>query len=345
MTIIFEKATKRRARARIALDGPAGSGKTMSALRIARGLAGPEGKIAVIDTERGSASLYADKIDGGYDVLELQSFSPDNYVAAIGAAVEAGYSVVVIDSLSHAWEGKDGALDMKDRAERRTGNSWTAWREVTPAHNRLVESMLQCPAHVVATMRSRMEHVLELDEKTKKNVVRKVGLAPIQRPGMEYEFSLIGDIDQDHRLIVSKTRCDAFDHAVIDKPGEDFGRKLLAWLNEGAPEKVASGPHPDAIKGTVPLAGGAVPVSQPSAPPPAQGTATERPKSDHGVGLDFGTFAQRLRYAPSRAALEGIGSEIAFAASNGLVTAAEREMLRELYGKRTVEIVVEATAA
>jgi nucleoside-triphosphatase THEP1 len=234
MTMTFQRATKQQAKLRLALIGLAGSGKTYSALSIASHLV-PGGKIAVIDTERGSASLYADRFS--FDVLDLERHGPENYVEAIEAAESAGYDVIVLDSLSHAWAGKDGALEQVDKIAKREGksNNFTAWRDVTPKHNKLVDAMLSCKAHLIATIRSKMEYVLEKDEKTGKSAPRKVGLAPIQRDGLDYEFTVVGDMNLDHALIVSKSRCEAVPVGdVIDKPGEKLARTLRDWLNSGA---------------------------------------------------------------------------------------------------------------
>lgn len=245
----FKKATKEQAKLRLALIGLAGSGKTYSALSVATHLV-PGGKIAVIDTERGSASLYADRFS--FDVLDLDRHGPENYCEAIEAAEQAGYDVIVIDSLSHAWAGKDGALEQVDKIAKREGkaNNFTAWRDVTPKHNRLVDTMLSCKSHLIATIRSKMEYVLEKDEKTGKSVPRKVGLAPIQRDGLDYEFTVVGDMNLSHELIVSKSRCSAIGVGdIIDKPGEKMARVLREWLGSGAvpapkpearPEPVAS---------------------------------------------------------------------------------------------------------
>ena len=225
----FKKATKAQAKARIALIGVSGSGKTYSALAIAQALGN---KIAVIDTERGSASKYADRFE--FDTLELETFSPLTYVEAIKAAAKAGYDVLVIDSLSHAWSGKEGALEQVDRAAKRSqsGNSFAAWRDVTPMHNALVDAVLQSPMHLIATMRAKTEYVLETNERGKQTP-RKVGLAPVQRDGVEYEFDIVGDIDLDHNLIITKTRCAALDAQVVNKPGEAFGEIVKAWLTDG----------------------------------------------------------------------------------------------------------------
>lgn len=229
----FQKATKTKAKLRLALVGPSGSGKTYSALAIATELVGPTGRVAVIDTEHGSASKYAGRFS--FDVLELDSCAPSTYVEALQAAAEAGYDAVVVDSLSHAWMGKDGALEQVDKAAKRSqsGNTFTAWRDVTPQHNALVEALITAPLHVVATMRAKTEYVMEKDQNGKSSP-RKVGLAPVQRDGLEYEFDVLGDIDLEHNLIISKTRCESLSGAVIQKPGANVAKVLLAWLSDGA---------------------------------------------------------------------------------------------------------------
>jgi hypothetical protein len=229
---IFKTASRKESKLRMTIDGPAGSGKTYTALRLAHALANG-GKIAFIDTERGSASKYVgdtpDGIKWEFDVLELTSFSPETYAEAINAAGKAGYAVLVIDSLSHAWEGKDGALEIK---ERQGGTDWKAWRTVTPIHNRMIDAILQSPCHVITTMRSRMEYVQETDGNGR-TVVRKVGMSPIQRPGMEYEFDIVCDIDWGHILSVSKTRCSAIVDMRIEKPGPAFIAPVIEWLTSG----------------------------------------------------------------------------------------------------------------
>lgn len=244
MSLQFKKATKEQAKLRLALIGLAGSGKTYSALSIATHLV-PGGRIAVIDTERGSASLYADRF--AFDVLDLDRHGPENYCDAIEAAQDAGYDVIVIDSLSHAWAGKDGALEQVDKVAKREGkaNNFTAWRDITPKHNRLVDTILSCKAHVIASMRSKMEYVLEKDEKTGKSAPRKVGLAPIQRDGLDYEFTVVGDMNLNHELIISKSRCSAIGVGdIIDKPGEKFAKTLREWLGSGAAPVARQAPAP-----------------------------------------------------------------------------------------------------
>lgn len=244
---MFKKATKTKARLRLAIVGPSGSGKTYSALAIGTRLGS---KVAVIDSERGSASKYAGVF--AFDVVELTTFGPDVYVSAIRAAAQAGYDVLVIDSLSHAWMGKDGALERVDKAAKREprGNSFAAWRDVTPQHNALVDAILAAPMHVVVTMRAKTEYVLEEDSRGKK-VPRKVGMAPVQRDGVEYEFDVVADMNLNNEFVVSKTRCPALAGQVFDKPGEDVAAILRAWLSDGAE---APAPAPTPIPGYTPMA-------------------------------------------------------------------------------------------
>ena len=230
--MVFKKARKEQAKLRMGIIGPAGSGKTYTALITARNLV-PDGKIAVIDTERGSASKYADIFE--FDVCELESFHPENYIKTIQAAEEAGYDVLIIDSLSHAWAGKDGALELVDKAAaRERGNSFAAWRHVTPLHNAMVDAIIGARLHVIVTMRSKVEWVIEKDERGK-SVPRKIGLQPVQRDGLEYEFDVVADMDLDNNFIVSKTRCPALRGSVIHCPNEEPAKTLRAWLSDGVP--------------------------------------------------------------------------------------------------------------
>jgi hypothetical protein len=236
MKLTIKKATKTQSRGRIALVGPAGSGKTFTALRWARALAGESGRILCVDTERGSASKYSGEDGiGDFDVIELESHEPSTYVEALRLGAAEGYDVTVVDSLSHAWSGRGGALEQVDRAAARSPgkNSFAAWRDVTPMHNALVDALLTSPAHVIVTMRAKTEYVLETDSRGKQ-VPRKVGMAPVQRDGMEYEFDLVCDIDWDHTATVSKSRCSAVSDAVWRRPGAAEIAPFAAWLTDGA---------------------------------------------------------------------------------------------------------------
>ena len=231
MAVVFTKAVKSQAKGRVGLIGPSGSGKTYTALLLAKHMGG---RTALIDTEHGSASKYADEFD--FETLILESFHPQNYIDAIKAAGEQGFDNLIIDSLTHAWSGTGGALELVDRAvaKSKSGNSYVAWREVTPLHNQLIEAMLSSSCHLIATMRSKMEYVQNKNESTGKTEIRKVGMAPIQREGMEYEFDVVGDLDIDHTLVISKTRCRVLDGQVIRKPGKELAVTLKAWLSDGA---------------------------------------------------------------------------------------------------------------
>jgi len=203
---VYAPAIRRQRKLRIALIGPAGSGKTYSALQIARGLAGPKGRIALIDTENRRASLYAHLTP--FDVLTLRSFHPDNYVAAIEAAVAERYDVVIVDSLSHAWNGRDGIQEIVDNANDR-GNKFDGWKVATPIHNRLIDAVQQSPIHLLATMRVKTDYAVEQDEKGKTRI-RKLGLAPVQRDNMEYEFDFVCSMDAGV-LTVTKSSAERFD--------------------------------------------------------------------------------------------------------------------------------------
>lgn len=230
----FRKAERRQAKLRLGLVGPSGSGKTYGALLIAQGLGG---RIALIDTENGSGELYADACD--YDVCQITpDFTPDKYVAAIHEAERAGYDVIIIDSLSHAWSGEGGILEYVDKLKGR-GNDFAAWRKATPLHNALVNAMLQSPCHIIATMRAKTAYDMEKDERTGKIKPIKIGLAPVQRDGMDYEFTVVFEIDQQRHLAeATKDRTSLFDGQVFQITPET-GEKLKGWLETGLPAETA----------------------------------------------------------------------------------------------------------
>ena len=265
MSMTFQKATKKSARLRMALIGVAGSGKTYTALSIASHLGQ---KIAFMDTERGSASKYSDLFD--FDVMEPETFNPKTYIDAIQAAEEAGYDVLILDSLSHAWSGKEGALEQVDKVARRSqsGNNFGAWRDVTPLHNAMVDAIIGARLHIIATMRAKTEYVQEKNEKTGRTSVRKVGMAPVQRDGLEYEFDVVADLDQDNNLIIGKTRCPAIAGMVVNKAGKEIAGKLNNRLTDGgAPEPAPKFTEKPARKAreAIEEAPAAEPVAAPSA--------------------------------------------------------------------------------
>jgi hypothetical protein len=224
----IRKAERKKAKLRLGIAAPSGAGKTYSALLLAFGLGG---KVGLIDTEHGSGDLYADL--GEYDIIGITApYTVAKYREAIKTFEQAGYSTIIIDSLSHAWAGDGGLLDKQGKVADKSGNSYTAWRQVTPDHNALVDAMLQSPCHIIATMRSKQEYVQEKNEQTGKNQVRKVGMAPVQREGLEYEFTVMLDIDMGHIASASKDRTRLFDGQYF-KVTPDTGKQLLEWLETG----------------------------------------------------------------------------------------------------------------
>jgi KaiC/GvpD/RAD55 family RecA-like ATPase len=231
MAIEIRKAERFKAKLRLALAGPSGAGKTMSSLKLAKGVAGDKGRVIMIDTERGSGDLYANLFP--YDIISLQApFKPERYIEAIHAAEKAGYDVIIIDSLSHAWSDDGGILDQADKMESAGKNRFTMWADLTPQHRQFVNAMLNSPAHLVVTVRSKQEYALMRDEKSGKNIVQKLGMGIVQRDGLEYEFTVFMDIDQNHIAHASKDRTDLFRNEMfmID---EKTGVRLLEWLNDG----------------------------------------------------------------------------------------------------------------
>lgn len=229
---MFKKAERKQAKLRLALAGPSGSGKTYSALLLAQGLGG---RIAVIDTEHGSASLYADIAD--FDTLELSApYSPERYVDAISAAEQNGYSVLIIDSYSHEWTGSGGCLEANEKLahQKFKGNTWAAWNETTPRHRRLTDKILTSSLHIICTMRSKTETVQGEGKK-----ILKLGMKSEQRDGIDYEFTVVLDLTHDgHAAMASKDRTKLFQEPELIT--EETGRRLLAWLNSGvSPEERA----------------------------------------------------------------------------------------------------------
>lgn len=235
----FQKATKKKAKLRAAIYGPSGSGKTYSALRIATGIAQETGgRIAVIDTEFGSASKYADRFD--FDCIDLTVRTVATYSHVIQCAAKAGYSVLVIDSMTHAWRELLEEVD-KLASSKYKGNTWSAWSEGTPKQREFVQAILKFPGHVIATIRSKTEWQTEQTRDGKSKPVR-VGLTPEQGKGIEYEFDLLLSISTDHVAVVEKDRTGKFQDQTIAKPGESFGQELVKWLSEGveAPKETES---------------------------------------------------------------------------------------------------------
>lgn len=227
----FQKAVRKRAKLRLALAGPSGSGKTLSALYIATGLGG---RIAVIDTERSSASLYSDKAE--FDTLELNPpFAPERFIEALQAAAKAGYSVCIIDSITHEWDGAGGCLESNEELAHAKfkGNTWAAWNETTPRHRAFIDAILQSPMHIIVTLRSKTETVQEGGK------VKKLGMKAVQRDGVEYEFTTVLDLEHErHYAVATKDRTNLFSSPHVVTP--DTGRRIAEWLESGAVPKLTA---------------------------------------------------------------------------------------------------------
>ncbi len=223
----LRKAQRHLSRMKMALQGPSGSGKTFSSLLLAKGLTGDYKKVAIIDTENGSADLYADL--GEYQVITLQEpYSPESYIQAMEQCELAGSEVIILDSITHCW---DFLLDFHSSL---VGNSFTNWSKVTPRHKAFIHKILQSPAHIIATMRVKQDYVL--NEKNGKQVPEKVGLKAVQRDGMDYEFTLVFDLDSSHYAICSKDRTGLFVNQPNFKISEKTGIQILQWLQRHSSE-------------------------------------------------------------------------------------------------------------
>lgn len=223
---MFKKAQRIQSKLKIGISGPSGSGKTYSALRLASGIGK---KIAVLDSERGSASLYSDRFD--FDVVEITPpFTPQKYVDVMRAAYQQGYDVLIIDSVSHAWAGEGGLLNQKEQLDARGGNSFANWAKMTPKQEKFVSAIVQCPIHIICTMRSKQDY--SQTNEGGKVKIQKVGLAPVQREGFEYELTTVFDVAMNHEAETSKDRTGLF----VDKIAtitEDTGKAFMQWLNAG----------------------------------------------------------------------------------------------------------------
>lgn len=236
---MFSPATREKSLLRMAIMGPSGTGKSYSAMKIMSYLV--DGQFAVIDTERDSARKYAplpgesaEPEKGTFDFLHagITNYAPENYIKLIKAAAEARIPGIVIDSLSHAWAGKGGILDLKDQLDKVSKNSYTNWREMTPKHNELIESILDYPGHVIVTIRTKMEYAQTKDDNGR-NKVEKLGMGGIQRDDVEYEFDVVMMMTQANAAEVTKTRYSVLAGQLIPKPGQELAETLKYWLGQG----------------------------------------------------------------------------------------------------------------
>lgn len=262
MAVSMRRAERKKVRLKLGVSAQSGGGKTLSSLIFAYGLikgTHPDWtddeiwqKICVVDSENGSSELYVNytvratgfKI-GEFNVISLTPpFTTDKYNDSIDLAVREGMEVLIIDSMTHLWNGQGALLEKQGNVAKRTGNSYTAWREITPEFNRFIDNLLQSDIHIIATMRSKTEYVQEKDEKGR-TTIRKVGMAPIFRDGVEYEFSMFMDLDSDHQAHVTKDRTGvlADEYFVVT---EKEGIKIANWLNSG--KEMTPNEKPVAVK-------------------------------------------------------------------------------------------------
>ena len=219
-------AQRRQAKIKLAFQGPSGSGKTMSALLLASGIT-DWSKIAVIDTENHSADLYAHL--GGYNVLQLSKpFTPERYIKAIEVCEQAKMEVIIMDSITHEWDGPGGILSIHSAM---AGNTFTNWNKVTPRHNAFVQKILESSCHIISTIRTKSDYTLT--DKNGKMVPEKVGLKGIQRDGIDFEFTIVFDLDIKHIAKASKDRTGLFMDQSEEIITPAHGKKVLEWCNSG----------------------------------------------------------------------------------------------------------------
>ncbi|MGW1976636.1 AAA family ATPase [Streptomyces sp. NPDC001889] len=228
----FTPAEREQRRARIVLDGPPGSGTTYTSLALASAIGE---RVAVIDTQRGKVSAYANVFDFAA-CPPLTYFSPGTLITALAHCADQGFDTVVIASLSPFWGGPGGVLEQVDQAAKRGsgGGNWGGWKEVRPLERRMIDALLGYPGHVIATVRDRLDYVAEADEHGHQ-VRRVIGLGPVGPTGMEYEFDIVATMDQAHNLVVVKAPAAELSGAVEHLPGAAFGSRIRAWLEQGKP--------------------------------------------------------------------------------------------------------------
>lgn len=228
----LRKAQRRAAKIRLGLASPSGGGKTYSALLIAKGLAGSWDKVAIIDTENGSADLYSHL--GDFNVLQLTApYHPEKYIDAIRECELAGMEVIIIDSITHEWSGVGGCLELQQIAteRQRIKNTYTAWKEVTPRHQKFIDAVLQSNCHIITTVRSKTDY-LQVEHEGKKSI-QKVGMAQVTRDGFEYELTVSLELDVNHYAVTSKDRTCLFEGKPSFIPSEETGKMLKEWCESG----------------------------------------------------------------------------------------------------------------
>lgn len=229
---MLRKATRKKAKIRLGLSAVSGGGKTMSAILIAKGMVkGDLSKVALIDTENGSGDLYAHL--GDYNVLPIEApYTPEKYISAIKECENAGMEVIIVDSITHEWNGKGGILEIHNSM---TGNSFTNWATLTPRHQAFIDSILQSKCHVITTVRRKQDYEMSKDQNGKVKV-EKAGLKEETREGFEYELTANLELDIKHNAIALKDRTGLFMDKPQFVPSEETGAMLLEWCDNGISE-------------------------------------------------------------------------------------------------------------
>lgn len=223
----LRKATRQKAKIRLGLSAVSGGGKTYSALLIAKGLCGDWSKVAIIDSENNSADLYAHF--GDYNVLPLTApFTPEKYIEAIAQCEQAGMEVIIVDSITHEWEGKGGCLEIVESL----GGRYQDWSKVTPRHQAFIRAITQSPCHIITTVRRKQDYEMIKDNNGKVKV-EKAGLKEITREGFEYELTLNLEMDIRHNAFASKDRTLLFMGKPEFVPNENTGRLIAEWCEQG----------------------------------------------------------------------------------------------------------------
>lgn len=224
--MMLRKATRKKAKIRLGLSSVSGGGKTYSAILIAKGLCGDLSKVAVIDSENGSADLYAHL--GDYNVLPIAPpFTPERYIEAIKACEKAGMEVIIVDSISHEWDGKGGCLEIVESL----GGKYQDWARVTPRHQAFIDAILHSSCHVITTVRRKQDY--EMIKDGNKVKVEKGGLREITREGFEYELTINLELDLHHNATASKDRTNLFMGKPAFVPGEKTGELIAQWCEQG----------------------------------------------------------------------------------------------------------------
>ena len=308
-TNLFKKAERKKAKLRLGLTGPSGSGKSYAALTLAKAIGG---KIAAIDTEHGSLSLYTNLCE--FDSIDMQApYTPERMIEYIKMAEDNGYNVLIIDSITHEWSGAGGCLEINDRLanSKFKGNTWSAWSETTPRHRKLLDTIISSGMHIIVTLRSKTETVQGEGKK-----VFKVGMKSEQRDGFEYELTVVLDIVHDgHAAVASKDRTGIFTDKDPAPITEATGRALIAWLNSGAEPTPEPPPAPAPAPKSPP---------RPPAAPPAQSR--------------FEKAIQAIREADTVARIKYLHKYVMHLENEGQLTADEALELSELCDSILAEI-------